>query len=343
MRLATVFDVEANEPRPVFELPGGQRVPLRELFRSEGADLDRVPVYFQDLSVAVQHLDDVLDAARYWAKHRFDQVEALTPDEQRAIPQRKSRFLPPVPQPRSFRDFYSFEQHVKTCRGRKGQEVPAAWYHAPAFYFSNPGALVGHETPVHAPAGCDELDFELELGLIIGRGGKDIEAKDAWKHVAGFTIINDFSARDLQRPEMSVGLGPAKAKDFATAVGPYLVTLDNLRDRIDDSGRLRLKMSARLNGKEISRGNAASMHFSWPQIIEHASRDAMLYPGDLIGSGTVGTGCILELGPETVGGWLKPGDVIELDIERLGVLRTPIVDRPNRKSATTEARELVGA
>ena len=238
-----------------------------------------------------------------------------------------AKFIPPVPLPHTFRDFYAFEQHVKSARARRGLEMLPGWYEQPVFYFSNPGTLVGHEHPVHAPLGCQELDYELELGVIIGKGGRDILAADAWKHVAGFTIVNDFSARDIQRKEMAVGLGPAKGKDFATGVGPYLATLDEFTDRIGKDGRVELEMRARVNGKELSHGNARSMHFTWPQIIAHASRDAVLFPGDLIGSGTVGTGCILELGPENTGGWLKPGDVVELEIERLGVLRNPIVAR----------------
>jgi fumarylacetoacetate (FAA) hydrolase len=238
----------------------------------------------------------------------------------------------PILAPRTFRDFYAFEQHVATCRKNRGFAMDPAWYEQPAFYFSNPMGLVGSDTPVHAPAGCAELDYELEMGLIIGDGGRDIRREDAWRHVAGFTIINDFSARDLQRREMSVGLGPAKSKDFATAVGPCMVSLDEVSDRIDSENRLHLEMSARVNGKELSCGNAAAMYFTWPRIIEHASRDAMLAPGDLLGSGTVGTGCILELGPEKTGGWLKPGDMVELEIERIGVLRTPIVARPSNSN-----------
>lgn len=214
---------------------------------------------------------------------------------------------------------------MATCRAKRGLRMEPAWYQQPAFYFSNPTSLVGHDSPVQAPRGCVELDYELELAVIIGTGGKSICASDAWDHVAGFTILNDFSARDLQRHEMSVGLGPAKGKDFATAVGPCLVTIDELRDRIDGDGRINLEMIARVNGRELSRGNSADMYFTWPRIIEHAGRDTVLYPGDLLGSGTVGSGCILELGPENSGGWLKPGDVVELEIERLGVLRTPIV------------------
>lgn len=335
MRLATVHDLEHDEPRPVFELPDGQRVPLRELFRTGSADLDRVPIYFADLSATVQHLDDVLDAARDWARSRAD----LSAD-QRSLPQRKARFLPPVPRPPSFRDYLAFEQHARVAGPRLGLDMPSAWYDSPAFYFSNAGALVGHDTPVYAPAGSNELDFELELGVILSRGGRDIDARDAWKHVAGFTIVNDFSARDLQRAALASGLGPGKGKDFATAVGPYLVTLDVLRDRIDDSGRIHLAMTARINGKEVCRGNAATMHFTWPQIIEHASRDAEVHPGDLIGSGAIGGGCILEIGPDTVGGWLEPGDIVELEIERLGTLRTPVIERPATRTPARRAHAM---
>jgi len=335
MRLATVFDLEANEARPIFELPDGQRVPLRELFRSGSDDFDRLPIFFSDLAATVQHLDDVLDAARDWARVRAD----LTGDA-RNLPTRRSKFLPPVPAPRNFRDYHAFEAHVRGTRARMGMEseMPAAWYDQPSFYFSNAGALVGHDTPVYGPAGSNQLDFELELGLVIGRGGRDIAAKDAWNHVAGFTIINDFSARDMQAAEMSLGFGPGKGKDFATAVGPYLVTLDQMRDRIDDAGRVHLSMAAKINGKEVCRGNAAAMHFTWPQIIEHASRDAELFPGDLLGSGAIGGGCILEIGVDAVGGWLKPGDVVELEIERLGVLRTPIIEHPPARSGNNARR-----
>jgi len=237
------------------------------------------------------------------------------------------QFMPPVVQPPTFRDFYAFEQHVKTCRAQRGLEMVPAWYELPVFYFSNPHALVGHNDKVHAPAGSMELDYELELGVILGRAGRDITPGRAWGHVAGFTILNDFSARDLQRQEVTVGLGPAKAKDFASGLGPWLVTRDEFTDRIAGE-TLDLAMSARVNGRELSRGNTLSLHHSIPQLIAQASRDVELYPGDLIGTGTVGTGCMLELGPENTGGWLKPGDVVELEIERLGILRHHIVARP---------------
>jgi len=237
-------------------------------------------------------------------------------------------FLPPVVRPPAFRDFYAFEAHVKTARAQRGLAMVPAWYEIPVFYFSNHNALVGHDHAVYAPAGSVELDYELELGVVIGEGGRDIAPERAWAHVAGFTVLNDLSARDLQRQEMAVGLGPAKGKDFATAVGPWLVTREEFADRIAGE-QLTLEMSARVNGRELSRGNTAQLHHSIPRLIAQASRDAELFPGDLIGTGTVGTGCILELGPDKTGGWLKPGDVVELEIERIGVLRTRIVARPD--------------
>ncbi len=314
MRLANVIDSRTGTVRPVVALDNGSRVALSELFAEAGRD--RLPLA-DDMRRAVESIDQLREALDAWKRCRCS-CEVDYAGE---------ALLPPIVNPGTFRDFYAFEQHVARCRERRGLAMEAAWYEQPAFYFSNPNSLVGSGMPVHAPFGSVELDFELELGLVIGRRGRDIRRGDAWKHVAGFTIVNDFSARDLQRREMSVGLGPSKGKDFATAVGPFLVTLDEVSDRIDEKGRLHLEMVARVNGRELSRGNSASMHFTWPQIIDHASRDADVLPGDLLGSGTVGTGCILELGPENTGGWLRPGDVVELEIERLGVLRTPIVAR----------------
>lgn len=226
----------------------------------------------------------------------------------------------------SFRDFYAFEQHVATCRKRRGLDVAPQWYEIPVFYFSNADSLISDGQEVAGPVSSTELDYELELGLVIGKPGRNIRREDAWQHVLGFTIVNDLSARDLQRQEMAVGLGPAKGKDFATAVGPDLVPLEELESRIDERGRINLTMQASVNGQTLSSGNAGDMYFGWPELIERASRDVTLQCGDLLGSGTVGTGCILELGPENTGGWLKPGDVVELEIERLGKLTTLIVD-----------------
>jgi fumarylacetoacetate (FAA) hydrolase len=235
----------------------------------------------------------------------------------------------PAPFPvTSLRDFYAFEQHVKTCRGHRGLEMVPQWYQVPVFYFSNAGAIIGNGDPVWAPRDSSALDYELELACVVATTARDLPADDsALECLAGFTIMNDWSARDIQRDEMAVGLGPSKSKDFATTIGPRIVPLDELHDSYRD-GRLHLEMTATVKGKEYSRGNSGSMYWTWPQILAHASRDTELRPGDVIGSGTVGSGCILELTPDAVGGWLRPGDVVELTIERLGTLRNNVVERP---------------
>jgi fumarylacetoacetate (FAA) hydrolase len=247
------------------------------------------------------------------------------------------RILPPVPSPPSVRDFFAFEAHVKTARGNRGLTVAPAWYELPVFYFSNPGATIGPEEEVLFPLGAAHLDYELEVAAIIGRSCVDVAVEDAWDYVAGLTVMNDWSARDIQVKEMAVGLGPSKGKDFATSMGPWLVTLDELEDR-REGDRHDLAMVARVNGRQLSEGNLGDLYWTFPQMIAHASRGARLREGDVIGSGTVGTGCILELRPETTGGWLSPGDVVELEVERLGVLRNRIGHRPpGEESAAPQA------
>ncbi len=236
-----------------------------------------------------------------------------------------TRWHPPVPNPRTVRDFYAVEQHVKAARTRRGLEMIPEWYELAIFYFSNTGSLKGHLEPVKKPASVNELDLELELGAVIGRDVQDVSGEAAEQAIFGFCNLNDWSARDLQRAEMKCSLGPAKGKDFATSIGPWVVTRDELEDRHVGLGKWNLAMTARRNGKEMSRANAGDIYHDFTKMIERGSRDTMMYKGDLIGSGTAGTGCILELGPENTGGWLKPGDTIEIEIERLGVLTTPIV------------------
>jgi len=215
------------------------------------------------------------------------------------------RLLSPVARPPSIRDFYAFEAHVRRARElRNAGPPPPEWYDAPVFYFSNPAAVYGPDAVIPYPEGVEELDYELELAAVIGAEGR----------IAGFTVMNDWSARDLQRREMAVGLGPAKGKDFATSLGPLLVTIDEL----DGSSA---EMIARVNGEERSRGNTRDMHHSWAAIAEHAARNTRLLPGDVLGSGTVGSGCILEAGDAR---WLEPGDVVELEVEGIGVLRNTI-------------------
>jgi fumarylacetoacetate (FAA) hydrolase len=217
------------------------------------------------------------------------------------------RLLAPVLHPPSVRDFFAFEQHVRDVSGLVGRRVPPQWYEIPVFYFSNPAAIYGPDQEIPYPEGTEELDYELEAAAVIGADGQ----------IAGFTVMNDWSARDLQRAEMSVGLGPAKGKDFATSFGPVVVTVDEF----DGSSG---EMVARVNGEERSRGRLGDIHHPWDMIVAQAARNTRLLPGDLLGSGTVGSGCILEHGDDR---WLQPGDIVELEIEGIGVLRNRIGPR----------------
>jgi fumarylacetoacetate (FAA) hydrolase len=235
--------------------------------------------------------------------------------------------LPPVPSPPTLRDFYAFEQHVKTARALRGAAMHPIWYEIPTFYFSNTSEMYGPDQPVPYPVGSQELDIELEIACVIGRAGKDIPVDVAADYIAGYTIMNDWSARDFQRLDMQLNLGPGKGKDFATSIGPWLVTPDELVSHRTGHGateRYDMTMLARVDGQEISRGNFQQLYYSFPQMIAYASRNVRLRPGDLIGSGTVGTGCLLELGT-SVHPWFQRGETIELEIEGIGVLRNTIV------------------
>jgi fumarylacetoacetate (FAA) hydrolase len=213
----------------------------------------------------------------------------------------------PDGRPPSIRDFMAFEEHIKSARGNRGLEVPAAWYEIPVFYFTNPGAVYRDGEAIPRPGDTAMLDYELELACVIGPDGAP----------EGFTIMNDFSARDLQGAEMTVGLGPAKGKDFATALGPVLVSPDELSSDLD------MRAIARVNGEIRTDSRTGAMHYSWEQLLETAARNTPgLIAGEVIGSGTVGRGCILEHGD---GRWLQPGDEIELEIEGIGILRNRIV------------------
>jgi fumarylacetoacetate (FAA) hydrolase len=227
-------------------------------------------------------------------------------------PLKDLHLLAPVPTPPSFRDFFAYEEHVAAGWRLRGADIPEAWYEQPVFYFSNPASIRGPGDEVPRPTGCNMLDFELEIGAIIGQDNE----------IAGFTLLNDWSARDLQIKEMTVGLGPAKGKDFATSLGPMLVTPDELPY---EDGRLNLEATVNLNGNELTRSDASKQHYTWPEIVEHAARDTELRPGDVIGSGTLGSGCLLELGPLEGDRWLEPGDLVALDAPGLGTLANPVV------------------
>jgi len=231
-------------------------------------------------------------------------------------------FLAPLPNPKSFRDFYAFEEHVKTARENRGLAMVPDWYDIPVFYFSNHLAIKGPDEVIYRPENCKMLDYELEIGCIIGKEGMNIKSEDADEYIFGFCILNDWSARDLQRKEMKVGLGPAKGKDFATSIGPYIITKDELEQHRVGKG-YNLTMTARVNGEELSKGNMKEIYYSFGEMIERASNHVTLYPGEIIGSGTVGSGCLLELGT-VVHRYLEPGDIIELEITALGTLKNTI-------------------
>ena len=223
------------------------------------------------------------------------------------------RLHSPILRPGAMLDFYTFEQHVKTCRAKRGLEVVPEWYDFPVYYNGNPRSVIGYGDAVSFPRGEDKRDYELELAIVIGRKGRDISVENAHEYIAGYTIMNDWSARSIQSKVMKVGLGPAKGKDFATSLGPCLVTVDEIEDPRN------LTMTARINGEEWSRGNSGSSQYTFEQMIAFASEGVTLYPGDVLGSGTVGTGCGLELGR-----FLKPGDEVELEIEKIGILRNRV-------------------
>jgi fumarylacetoacetate (FAA) hydrolase len=239
------------------------------------------------------------------------------------------QFGPPILQPPTFRDFYAFEQHVGTMWKRRDMEIPEAWYRLPIFYFSNVSEIRGPREPVWAPRGSNELDYELEVAALIDTPVRDLDAGRGTGAIGGYMILNDWSARDLQREETTVRLGPAKGKDFASSIGPWLVTPDELADARTPTG-YDLSMTATVNGTELSRGTWSSAHFSFGQMVERASADVRLRPGDLLGSGTVGTGCLLEIRDEILKRYLEPGDTVTLAIERLGELTSPVVERPDR-------------
>jgi fumarylacetoacetate (FAA) hydrolase len=239
------------------------------------------------------------------------------------------RFGPPIIAPPSLRDFYAFEGHVRTMWQRRGGEVPEAWYRLPVFYFSNVSEIRGPDDPVWAPAASAELDYELEVVGIVDTPARDLPPERAEEAIGGFAIFNDWSARDLQREETAVRLGPAKGKDFASTIGPWLVTPDELASaRVAGTTGPDLTMTAEVNGVETSRGRWSDAQFSFGAMLARASADVRLRPGDLVGSGTVGGGCLLEIRESTIGRYLEPGDEVVLRVERLGALRSPVVERP---------------
>jgi 2-keto-4-pentenoate hydratase/2-oxohepta-3-ene-1,7-dioic acid hydratase in catechol pathway len=244
------------------------------------------------------------------------------PPEEDVLAVATVQLLAPLPEPRQIRDFLCFEEHLRNAFEQAGRltgrtfEIPPVWYEQPIYYKANRFSVVGPGADVRWPAYAELLDYELELACIIGTGGVDIARDEALGHVFGYTIFNDVSARDAQMREMAGQLGPAKGKDFDTGnvLGPWIVTADEIGDPHD------LTMVARVNGEEWSRGTSAAMHHRFEDVIAFVSTSETLHPGEVLGSGTVGTGCGLEQGR-----YLSPGDVVELEIDRIGVLRNQIV------------------
>jgi fumarylacetoacetate (FAA) hydrolase len=247
------------------------------------------------------------------------------------------KLLAPIPRPNSLRDAYAFKQHVETSRRNRGLEMIKEFDDFPVFYFSNHNAIFGPNDDIECmPSHFEKLDYELEIAILIGKEGRNIKAKNAKEYIAGFMIMNDMSSRGLQMKEMKLNLGPAKGKDFASVLGPYLVTPDELSGNVvneDDSGcNYNLEMTCSVNGKLLSKGNLKDMAWSFEKIIERVSYGASIYPGDIIGSGTVGTGCLLEINgtnklkhSDFTEIWLKENDVVEMEIENLGKITNKII------------------
>ena len=271
------------------------------------------------------------------------QVEGVAPDAGAAVPLGEVRLLPPL-RPASLRDFVSFERHVegvtKAVEGRAS--VPERWHEAPTFLFMNPHSAIGSGAPVPIPPGAKLMDYELEVGAVLGRDGRDLTPEQARDHIAGYLIVNDWSARDLQAWEMRMGLGPAKGKDFATTLGPWLVTPDELEPwRRGD--RLDLAMRVAVNGVERGADRLSNMAWSFEELVAYAARGAWVRAGDVIASGTCSGGALAEL-------WgrngrqdpppLRAGDVVTMTVEGLGTISNQLVEGPPEAAPIPVARRL---
>ncbi|WP_060204014.1 fumarylacetoacetate hydrolase family protein [Sporosarcina koreensis] len=268
------------------------------------------------------NLPDTMSALIKLSVDNMRELQQLAGKQQNGFSINEVELLAPLEDPSSIRDFMAFEDHLLNASKKSGLTIHPEWYKIPVFYFTNHQSIHGPNQTIEIPPNCKMFDYELEIAAVIGKQGKNIKAAEADDYIFGYTIFNDWSARDLQMQEMQVGLGPAKGKDAATSIGPYIVTKDELESyRLHD--RYDLKMTAKVNGKLLSTGNFKDIHYTFGEMIERASAGVTLYPGDVIGSGTVGTGCLLELGQD-IHPWLQPGDEVELEITELGVLRNLI-------------------
>ncbi|MEO8720622.1 MAG: fumarylacetoacetate hydrolase family protein [Ginsengibacter sp.] len=285
------------------------------------------------MSMFLNYWDDFFPIA-----HTLNKTLTAGTDRYRAILLEEVDLLAPLPGPASLRDAYAFRQHVATARKNRKVDMIAEFDQFPVFYFGNHNSVTGPGDIICMPDHLQKLDFELEIAIVINKPGKNIKASEADKYIGGYMIMNDLSARTLQMEEMKLNLGPAKGKDFATAMGPWLVTPDELEDykilpkEFHVGNAYNLKMTCSVNGVLVSEGNFSDMDWTFGEIIERASYGVQLFPGDVIGSGTVGSGCFLELNgtgklndPDYQPQWLKEGDEIEMEIEGLGKLKNRIV------------------
>ncbi len=239
-----------------------------------------------------------------------------------AIIKDEYKFGVPLDNVNQVRDFYAFEEHVENSRKNRGLEMNPEWYKGPIYYYSNKDALIATGEKVHKPSFTEQLDLEVEIGIIVGKNGEDIKSKDALKYVFGLTLMNDWSARDLWRREAGLNLGPSKSKDFGTSIGPYITTTDEL-SHLWNGRSFDIEVSSRINGKTFSKSNMGDIYFSIGKMIEYCSMDSSIKIGDILMTGTMPGGCLFEKNdPGTE--WLKRGDVIEISSDELGTLKNEV-------------------
>lgn len=299
------------------------------------ADGKIYPFHQLDASIGITMKDflENMDPNMAILKEKEKELKA-NPSKYTSISADNTKFLAPVPHPTSCRDAYAFRQHVATARRNRGVPMIPEFDQYPVFYFTNHNSVMGPGEVWLMPDHFQKLDFELEASIVIGKRGKNIRAEEADSYIAGYMIMNDLSARTLQMEEMKLNLGPAKGKDFATVIGPWLVTTDELESRRIPTkeghigAQYDLEMKAFVNGKQVSEGNLSQMDWTFAELIERASYGVEVHAGDVIGSGTVGTGCFLELNGSGLlkdknyqVQWLQPDDEIVLEIEMLGSLK----------------------
>ncbi len=245
-----------------------------------------------------------------------------SPDEKSVIHEKPEGYSIPVPDVTSLRDFFAFEEHVSNARRKRGENVPEEWYRFPVFYYSNRKSTIGHLEPLEYPKYTNMLDYEMELAFVVGKRGKNISADDYEEYIAGVTIANDWSARDIQREETRVGLGPAKSKDFGTSLGPFILSIDSLAKNKVARGIYNIQLSATVNGQKYGSSNMSKIHFDLGKIMERASDETTIFPGDVIMTGTFGNGTILEMEGRD---WLRRGDTVTISSDMIGELTNRVI------------------